>query len=81
MVSLENSRNAKGGFSFDPSPTPINDEFAETISQFNNTNSDTLPLTTDIEPNFKQIGTTYAIFLQIITIVRNFLKLFKNMPH
>jgi|LakMenEpi03Aug12_release.lakeMendotaPanAssembly.Ray.scaffolds.fasta_scaffold3868179_1 hypothetical protein len=73
MVSLENSRNAKGGFSFGPTPTPINDEFAETISQYNNnnnTNSDTLPLTTEIEPNFKQIGTIYVIIIQIITVVR-----------
>jgi hypothetical protein len=64
MVSLENTRNTKGGFSFDRT-TPINDDFIESVS----TTNDTVPLTTLNEPDFKQINTTFVIIIQIFSIV------------
>lgn len=69
MVSLENTRNAKGGFSFDthtPIQTPINQDCIETITSTHT--NDQVPLTVETEPRFKQIPTTFAIVLQIFTL-------------
>lgn len=74
MVSLENSRNTKGGFSFDRA-TPINDDFIESVS----INNDTVPLTTLNEPDFKQINTTLVIIIQILSIVSYLLNIKLNI--
>jgi len=70
MVSLDNTKNLKGGFSFE-SVTPIHDDFVENDTMIGNieTNNDQLPLTSDQEPNFKKIATTFVIILQIFTVV------------
>ncbi len=56
------------GFSFDQAtPLSINEDLNDSVTQINI--NDQLPLTTSLEPNYKQIGTTYAICLQISTVV------------
>ncbi|RNA32256.1 transmembrane protein -like [Brachionus plicatilis] len=68
MVSLENTRNPKGGFSFDQIVNS-NDDFAEQAQiSFSNTN-DNIPLSSELEPSFKQIKTTFLILAQIFLSV------------
>ena len=57
------------GFTFD-TITPTNEiDFIETASNGNFIQNEDVPLTVDVEPNFKQIGTTIAIVFQIFTVV------------
>lgn len=73
MVSLDNTKNLKGGFSFESVTPTINEDFidleANTSAAANDLNNDLVPLTSTNEPNFKKIETTLAIILQILTLV------------
>lgn len=64
MVSLE--ENTKGGFTFES--TVGNEDLIETVSN-SNLISDTLPLTSPAEPNFRKIDTIPAILFQIFSVV------------
>ena len=47
----------------------INDDYAVDNISTVIAPSDTAPLTGDVEPNFKRIGTTFAICVQLLTVV------------
>jgi len=66
MVSLENTRNPKGGFTFE-NVISNQDEHLDVSYIVNQ--PDTIPLTAESEPNYKKIKTTFAICLQIFTVV------------
>lgn len=64
MVSLENTRNTKGGFTFDQIVNSNEDFIDQTQISFSNTN-DSIPLSSELEPSFKQIKTTFLIIAQL----------------
>ena len=72
MVSLENTKNPKGGFSFE-SITQANDDYVEPTTSGSAANllrnEENIPLTVETEPNFKQINTTFLIILQILSVI------------
>lgn len=64
MVSLDNTRNPKGGFSFDQIVSSNDDMTDQAHISFSNTN-DKIPLSSELEPRFKQIKTTFLILAQV----------------
>lgn len=72
MVSLEDSKNPRGGFTFETTSGRL-DDFDESITASNTANlsqmNDTMPLTTTVEPNFRKIKTSAAIIFQIFLII------------
>ena len=56
------------GFSFENVTPTINDDYVDNISTII-APSDTVPLTADVEPNFKRIVTTFAICAQRLTVI------------
>lgn len=72
MVSLEDSKNPRGGFTFETINSRL-DDFDESITTSNPANmsqmNDTMPLTAVVEPNFRRIRTTAAIIFQIFLVI------------
>ncbi|CAF0758581.1 unnamed protein product [Brachionus calyciflorus] len=68
MVSLENTRNAKGGFTFEQIINSNEDYTDQPQVSFVSSN-DNIPLTSEAEPNFKQIKTTFVIIAHIFMCI------------
>lgn len=65
MVSLENTRNTKGGFSFEQITNSNEDLNEQPQLSFSSGILDNVPLTSETEPSFKQIKTTFLILLHL----------------